>query len=110
MWSHPDMLPVLGGADDEDALIEAPSGASVGETADATHSGVDWDAELSKLLDDNASNQQHGADTNSNASEDKSSDADTDTKNDGNGHGNDDGKGDETTDPGDEKGSGTSQS
>ncbi|MFT9397859.1 MAG: zinc-dependent metalloprotease [Bifidobacterium psychraerophilum] len=102
MWSHPDMLPVLGGADDEDALIEAPSGASVGETADATHSGVDWDAELSKLLDDNASNQQHGADTDSNASEDKSSDADTDTKNDGNG--------DETTDPGDEKGSGTSQS
>lgn len=96
MWSHPDMLPVLGGADDEDALIEAPSGASVGETADATHSGVDWDAELSKLLDDNASNQQHGADTDSNASEDKSSDADTDTKNDGNG--------DETTDPGDEKG------
>lgn len=110
MWSHPDMLPVLSGADDEDALIEAPSGASVGETADATHSGVDWDAELSKLLDDNASNQQHGADTNSNASEDNPSDADTDTKNDGNGHGNDGGNGDETTDPGDEKGSGTSQS
>lgn len=52
-WSHPDLLPTLAG-DDDDADNTATDATATDSATDATASSVDWDAELSKLLDEDA--------------------------------------------------------
>lgn len=58
-WSHPDLLPVMPTDDDrsiasapDDAEVDArPANTDAGSGDDGT-TGIDWDAELSKLLDE----------------------------------------------------------
>ncbi|NEG89742.1 zinc-dependent metalloprotease [Bifidobacterium aerophilum] len=56
-WGHPDLLPSL--PDERPAADVAADGdgsatdATAGSTSDGTGAAIDWDAELSKLLDEN---------------------------------------------------------
>jgi hypothetical protein len=62
------MLPLLQDDSDADSVIEAPTSAANPTQPGDDHSGVDWDAELSKLLQEddsseNASPQTNGGDS-----------------------------------------------
>jgi putative hydrolase len=56
-WSHPDMLPLLQDDSDADSVIEASTSAANPTQTGDDHSGVDWDAELSKLLQEDDSSK-----------------------------------------------------
>ncbi|RBP99065.1 zinc-dependent metalloprotease [Bifidobacterium xylocopae] len=98
MWAHPDLLPALPGDGDQDAATPprtdteggSPSGISPstgpeakGRTGGGRKDGIDWDAELAKLLDsgdDSTDGTGEGPHT------DHGPDTDEDSDGDGNGH------------------------
>ena len=61
-WSHPDLLPVMP-TDDDRSIASAPDDTEVdarpantdASSGDDGTTGIDWDAELSKLLDEGLS-------------------------------------------------------
>jgi putative hydrolase len=107
-WSHPDMLPLLQDDSDADSVIEAPtSTANPTQTGD-DHSGVDWDAELSKLLQEDDSSKNASPQANDGDSTHPGDTKHTGPNSEGNGTGEEQGpenQGDENdSDAGDEGG------
>ena len=51
-WSHPDLLPALGDKSATDAAESGNGSDDAGTTAGGSDTKIDWDAELSKLLDE----------------------------------------------------------
>lgn len=115
-WSHPDLLPTLPNEDSGSPAAQGTAEASGTDAAfgtDATggnNTGIDWDAELSKLLDEDA----HGKDGSAEHADldqghpAQSGDTDGGTRSD-NGNGGDtagSGDGDDTNDSGDRHDSG----
>ncbi|PJM73684.1 hydrolase [Bifidobacterium primatium] len=51
-WGHPDLLPTLADGDNGNSEAPADSGTAAAAQAGSSATSVDWDAELSKLLDE----------------------------------------------------------
>jgi putative hydrolase len=84
-WSHPDMLPLLQDDSDADSVIEAPTSSTSPKQQESNHSGVDWDAELSKLLQEDHQSTDGSSTNGQDSSEQDSSGQETSKQDSANG-------------------------